>query len=235
MCGRLGIYLLPHLVAQLFRAGYPSDRRVQPTWNYAPGQETVVVVRDPETGVRCLGLFRWGFLPRWATDPRRMRRPINARSDTVATSPLFKDAFAKRRCLIPAANFYEWKSLPGQKHRAPYAIARADGRPLALGGVWDTWCPDGGGGAVPTFAIVTTGANREMASVHHRMPLVLEESDWPLWLGEAEGNRAALLRSASDGVLRIWPVSRKVNSPANNTADLLAPVTAPEQRALIFS
>jgi putative SOS response-associated peptidase YedK len=235
VCGRLGIYLLPHLVAQLFRAGYTPDPLVQPTWNFAPGQDTGAVLRDPETGGRRLELLRWGFLPRWAKDPARTRRPINARSDTVTTSRLFKDAFAKRRCLVPAANFYEWKSVPGQKHKAPYAIARADGRPLALGGVWDSWRQDGGNGAVPTFAIVTTSANREMASVHHRMPLVLEESDWPLWLGEAEGDPAALLHPTNDGVLRIWPVSRKVNSPANNTADLLAPATAPEQRTLILS
>lgn len=235
MCGRLGIYLLPHLVAELFRAGYIPDPHVQPTWNYAPGQETCVVLRDPETGERRLDLLRWGFLPRWAKDPAETRRPINARNDTVTVSALFKDAFAKRRCLIPAANFYEWKSIPGQTRKAPYAIARADGRPLALGGVWESRHPGDGGRPVLTFAIVTTPANREMASVHHRMPLVLEESDWPLWLGETDGNPAALLRPANDGVLRLWPVSLKVNSPANNTPELVAPVTAPEQRALIFS
>ena len=232
MCGRLGIYLLPHLIAQLFRAGYAPDPRVQPTWNFAPSEHAMVVVRDAEIEARRLERLQWGFVPGWATDPARMRRPINARSDTVMSSGLFKEAFARRRCLVPAANFYEWKALPGRRPKAPYAIARADGRPLALGGVWDVWHQPDGGQTLRTFAIVTTNANREMAAIHHRMPLVLEEADWPVWLGEADGNPAALLRPARDAVLRTWPVSPKVNSPANDEPELLARATEPEQDAL---
>jgi putative SOS response-associated peptidase YedK len=234
VCGRLGIYLIPGLVAQLFRAGYAPDPRVdiEPTWNLTPSQDTMVVLRDPETGMRRLELLRWGFLPRWAKDPMHTRRPINARGETVTTSSLFRDAFAKRRCLVPASNFYEWKSQPGQRQKQPYAIARADGKPLALAGLWEAWHDSERDTDLRTFTIVTTEANGEMAQVHNRMPVILEESDWPAWLGEAEGDPKSLLRPAPEGILGIWPVSRKVNSPANNGPDLLVTIGELEQTDL---
>src|SRR5579872_409377 len=125
MCGRLGIYLIPGLVAQFFRAGYEPDPRIEPTWNLAPSQSTMVVLRDVETGSRRLERLQWGFLPRWAKDPMHTRRQINARGETVTTSGLFRDAFAKRRCLVPASNLYEWKSQPGQRQKQPYAAPMA--------------------------------------------------------------------------------------------------------------
>lgn len=234
VCGRLGIYLIPGLVAQMFRAGYEPDPRIEPTWNLTPSQRTMVVLCDPETGARRLELLQWGLLPRWARDPMHTRRPINARGETVTTSSLFRDAFAKRRCLIPAANFYEWKSLPGQKPKQPYAVARADGKVMALAGLWETWHDPDKNLDVRTFTIVTTAANDEMAQVHHRMPVILEEPDWPVWLGETEGDPKAVVRPAVEGVVRLWPVSRKVNSPANDGPDLLESVSQPEQSRLVL-
>ena len=235
MCGRLGIYLIPGLVAQMFRAGYQPDPRIEPTWNLTPSQETMVVLRDPETGARLLERLQWGFLPHWATDPVHTRRPINARGETVTTSSIFRDAFAKRRCLIPASNFYEWRTRPGQKQKQPYAVARTDGTLMALAGLWETWHDPGRFLTVRTFTIVTTAANEDMAPVHHRMPVILEESEWPGWLGETAHDPVPLMRAAAPGVIRLWPVSPKVNNPAHNGPDLIEAAVQPEQSSLTLT
>ena len=131
---------------------------------------------------------------------------------------MFRGALASRRCLVAADAFYEWKAMTDGKQ--PYAIARTDGTPLAFAGLWEGWrSPDGE--TVRTFAIITTSANADMAMLHDRMPVVLEASDWPAWLGEAGGAPADLLRPAAPGVVRLWPVSRAVNSVRNNGAELL--------------
>jgi putative SOS response-associated peptidase YedK len=133
---------------------------------------------------------------------------------------MFRGSFAARRCIIPAELFYEWKKVTCDKQ--PYAIGRADVMPLAFGGLWEGWrSPDGE--VLRTFAIITTEANADMAKLHDRMPLVLEERDWRLWLGEEVGDPKRLLRPAPDGTLKAWPVSTRVNSPRNNDASLIAP------------
>jgi len=232
VCGRLGIYLIPGLVAQMFHAGYEPDPRIEPTWNLTPSQTTMVVLRDAETGARRLERLQWGLLPQWAKDPAHTRRPINARGETVTTSSLFRDAFARRRCLIPASNFYEWRTLPGHTQKQPYAAARADGTAMALAGLWEAWHDPGTALAVRTFTIVTTAANDDMAPVHHRMPVILEEPDWPAWLGETARDPIPLMRPAARGILHLWPVSRRVNNPANDGPDLLESVSQPEQSSL---
>ena len=132
---------------------------------------------------------------------------------------MFREAFAAQRCLVPASAFYEWKAVQGGP-RQPHAIARADGLALAFAGLWEGWRgPDGQ--IERTFAIVTTYAGPEVAELHDRMPVVIEEADWPVWLGEAEGDPAALLHPPATGTLRVWPVSREVNRPANNVPALL--------------
>ena len=226
MCGRYASTLPAAAIARLFHVTGTLPERA-PSWNIAPSQAVPVVRRHPPTGARHLDLLRWGFLPHWTPEARAARRPINARAETVATAPMWRDAFARRRCLVPADAFYEWRAAQGLAARGkqPYAIARADGAPLALGGLWDGWRgPDGE--IVRSFAIVVTAANATMAPIHDRMPVILEERDWPLWLGETEGEAAALLRPAAEGVLRVWPVSRAVNTPRNDGPALLAPVGA---------
>lgn len=136
---------------------------------------------------------------------------------------MFKGAFARRRCLVPAMVFYEWRKGPGGKQ--PCAAARRDGQLMAFAGLWEGW-KDPDGNVVRTFAIVTTDAGPDVAELHDRMPVILEASDWPVWLGEVEGDPAALLRPSPAGTLRIWPVSRAVNTPANNGPELLAEVQA---------
>ena len=218
MCGRFASLLPPEALARLFATTNVLPN-VAATWNLAPSQDAPVVRRQPETGERHLDLLRWGLLPHFTRDPGTARRPINARAETVATSAMFRSAFAARRCLVPAAAFYEWR----QAGREPHAIARADGETMALAGLWEgfRW-PDGR--VERTFVIVTTAANATLAALHDRMPVVLEATDWPLWLGETEGDAATLLRPAGESVLRAWPVSRQVNSPRNNGPDLLRPL-----------
>ncbi len=190
-------------------------------YNLAPTQLAPVVRRHPDTGERHLDLLRWGLLPHFATDAKR-QRPINARAESVATSGMFRQAFAKRRCLVPAAAFYEWRRMPGGG-KQPYAVARADDMPLALAGIWEGWRAPSGE-VERTFAIITADANGLMAPVHNRMPVVIEAADWPVWLGEAEGDPVALLRPAGEDVLRLWPVGPRVNAPRNNDANLIEPV-----------
>jgi len=224
MCGRYASTLPAAAIARLFHVTGTLPERA-PSWNIAPSQAVPVVRRHPPTGARHLDLLRWGFLPHWTPEARAARRPINARAETVATAPMWRDAFARRRCLVPADAFYEWRAAQGLAARGkqPYAIARADGAPLALGGLWDSWRGQDGK-IVRSFAIVVTAANATMAPIHDRMPVILEEPDWPLWLGETEGEAAALLRPAAEGVLRVWPVSRAVNTPRNDGPALLTPI-----------
>lgn len=164
-------------------------------------------------------LLRWGLLLSFTKERAKAQRPINCRSDTVATSGMFRSAFAKRRCIVPAGAFYEWKAVHGAKQ--PYAIARQDQQPMVFAGLWEGYkWPDGT--ITRTFTILTTNANATVPELHDRMPVILEQKDWPVWLGE--GAPAELLRPAGEDVLRIWPVSRAVNSPRNNGPELLTPI-----------
>ena len=219
MCGRYAAFLPAEAVARLFHTVNPLPN-VAPSWNVAPTQAALVVRRHPDTEERHLDLLKWGLLPSWTKDPAKAQRPINARSETIASSGLFRGAFKARRCIVPADAFYEWKALETGKQ--PFAIARQDGRPMAFAGLWEgfRW-PDGE--IARTFTIATTTANADVAALHGRMPVILEAADWPVWLGEAEGDPAALLHPSPAGTVRSWAVSRRVNTPRNNSADLLEP------------
>jgi putative SOS response-associated peptidase YedK len=218
MCGRFASSLPPEAVRRLFRTVGPAPN-IAPNWNVAPTQDAMVIRRHPESGERRLDLLRWGLIPHFTTDLKAARKPINARAETAASTGLFRGALAARRCLVPAEAFYEWKTVADGKQ--PYAIARQDGTPIAFAGLWEGWrSPDGE--VIRSFVILTTGANAPMRELHERMPVILEAADWPAWLAEETGDPAALLRSATDDVLRFWPVSRAVNSVKNNSAELLA-------------
>jgi putative SOS response-associated peptidase YedK len=222
MCGRYASFLPAEAIARIFGTVNPLPN-LAPSWNVAPTNDAAVVRRHRETGARHLDLLTWGLLPYWTKEPSKARRPINARSEAAATSGMFKDALARRRCLVAADAFYEWKVIEGGKQ--PYAIARQDGEPLAFAGLWESFrWPDEM--VTRSFTILTTTPNVEMAELHDRMPVILEQQDWPAWLGEVEGDHAALLRPAADGLLRTWPVDRRVGSPRNNGPELLVPVAA---------
>ncbi|HEX2940638.1 MAG TPA: SOS response-associated peptidase [Rhodopila sp.] len=222
MCGRYASFLPPDLIARLFGTKNPLPN-LKPTWNMAPTMQAPVIRRHPETGDRHLDALTWGFVPSFTKDLKQARRPVNARAETVGTSGMFRNALAKRRCLVPASAFYEWKAGPEGKQ--PYAIARADDAPLAFAGIWEGWrAPDGT--ILRSFAIITTTANTQMAVLHERMPVILEAQDWPAWLGEADADPASLLRPSPEGVLRIWPVDKRVGSIRNDDPDLLKPLAA---------
>ncbi len=221
MCGRYASFLPPEAIARIFGTVNPLPN-IEPSWNLAPTQPAVVR-RNPKTGERHLDVLTWSLLPYSTKDPKQARKPINLRGETVGTMPPSRDAFARRRCLIPAATFYEWQKTEAGKQ--PFAIARADGEPLALGGVWESWrAPNGE--IERTFAIITTRPNAEMVPLHNRMPLVIDPKNWPAWLGDVEADPTALLAPPPDGTLRTWPVSTAVNSPKNNGPELLQPTRA---------
>lgn len=217
MCGRFVSTTPPEAIARLVKAVNPV-LNFAPSWNIAPSQQAMVVRRHPKTGERHLDLLTWGFVPHWADDPNTERKPINARAETVAASPMFRAAFAHNRCLIPTDAYYEWQAAPDGKH--PFAFARHDGAPMMLAGLWDIWLGVDGA-KLRSFTIITTGANDIARPIYGRMPVIVEAGDWPLWLGDDEGDAGELLRPAGDEILRAWPVSRRVNSPANNDAHLL--------------
>ena len=190
---------------------------LEPTWNLAPTDDAPVV-RLAANGDRHLDLLKWGLVPYFTKDLKQARKPINARSETVATSGLFKAAFAKRRCLVPATAYYEWRDDPGGK--TPFAVARVDGDPVAFGGIWEDWSSPQGE-KLHTFSTITTDANWQLVAIQDRMPVIIEKVDWPVWLGEAEGDVAALMRPAPEDALRVWPVDKRVGNVKNNGPELL--------------
>jgi putative SOS response-associated peptidase YedK len=211
MCGRFASTLPLEQIARMFgiRSGLPN---LAPNWNVAPTTCAAVVRRHPETGERSLDLLTWGLVQHFNKDLKAFKRPINTRAETVATSGMFRGALASRRCLVPADAFYEWRAMADGKQ--PYAIARADGEPLAFAGLWEGWRgPDGE--TLRAFSSITTEANAEMSKLHNRMPVILEPESWPVWLGEEEGAPKDLLRPAAEGTVRLWCLSRAVNNVRN--------------------
>ena len=219
MCGRYASFLPAEALRALFHTVNPTPNW-EPTWNMAPTRNAPVVRLHPETRARHLDLLRWGLVPHWAKDAKSVRQPINARAETVATAPMFRDALGRRRCLVPADVFYEWQATEHGKQ--PVAVAREDGQPMVFAGLWEGWRgPDGT--VLRSFTIVTTNANTTLRPIHERMPVILEPADWPAWLGEVAADPAVLLRP-SEAALRAWLIGTAVNNVRNDSAALLQPV-----------
>jgi putative SOS response-associated peptidase YedK len=211
---------LPHdAMAQLFAAVPDNDLPKVPDYNVCPTEPVHVVTAVD--GQRRLRAMRWGFVPQWYKSPTDGPLLINARAETIAQKPAFRDAVRARRCLIPASGFYEWTKTPDGA-RDPWYITRADGAPIVFAGVWQVW--DKGDAPLTTCAIVTTGANDAMSALHTRMPVVLSPKDWPLWLGEAGKGAAVLMKAAPDDTLVFHRVDRAVNSNRAAGPALIAPV-----------
>jgi putative SOS response-associated peptidase YedK len=231
MCGRYAFYTPMEAVVRLFRISEVHAHEIAPRYNIAPTQESPIVRLSPffdagEQGEtpRELALARWGLVPFWAKDRKIGNRQINARGETVAQKPAFRAAFRKRRCLVPADGFYEWQKTASGKQ--PWYIRARGAEPLALAGLWELWDPPEGGEPLATYTIITTVGNAFMQPLHDRMPVVLDESGRDAWLDPATPAAAlqALLVPAPEDRLEAWPVSRRVNSPFNEDAELLAPV-----------
>ena len=205
MCARY-CFLGGPTLRELFRLNDIPD--TEPLINIAPTMWVPSVVQS--TAKRELRMMQWGFLPSWQSDPTHVTRPINARSESIVEKPMFKSAFEKRRCLLPAHGFYEW-SGDGRSKKCHW-IGREDGAPFALAGVWDFW--EGHGGAIESFAIVTTGPSEQMSRIHDRMPVMLNNRDFEIWLGSAD--EAESLLHAYPGALDIHEVESPKAGPSSS-------------------
>ncbi|MEZ5180653.1 MAG: SOS response-associated peptidase [Acidimicrobiales bacterium] len=235
MCGRFVSSSTPDEIAQYFDAEPPTEAAIEPSWNVAPTRDVYVVMEDG--GVRRVAAHHWGLVPFWAKSPAIGSKMINARAEGLAEKGAYKHAFRKRRCIVPADAFYEWRKVPGQKAKQPYAIERRDGEPIAFAGLWEQWRGgDDKGGALRSTTIITTEPNELMATIHDRMPVILPPSAWDAWLDPANDDLEALgklLVPAPEGLLLLRPVSTEVNNVRNDGAQLLDEVDLPpEQGAL---
>lgn len=216
MCGRFTITHPDEALARLFAAVPGNDLPPVPRFNVCPTTPVAVVTSDG--GARRLRAMRWGFIPAWYKAPNGGPLIINARADTVAVKPAFREAIRTRRCIVPASGFYEWQEVGGKK--LPWYFTRTDGQPMAFAGLWQRW------GDVDTVAIVSTDAGPGMAGLHHREAVMLEAADWPLWLGEAGHGAAVLMRASAEGVMQCHRVDPAVNSNRAEGAGLILPVAA---------
>jgi len=214
MCGRFAFYSPAEATAQLF--GVVHAETVKARYNIAPTQ-FVAAVRHNEANEPEMTMLRWGLVPFWAKDPSIGNRMINARAETVAEKPSFRDAYRKRRCLVLADGFYEWHTEGGVK--IPYFISLTNGRPFAFAGLWENWHSKESDESLQTTTIVTTTANDFLAKLHHRMPVVLEPDTAARWL---DGDMELLDDvTANAPSFRAWPVDRKVNNARNESPDLI--------------
>lgn len=222
MCGRFTLNASPQDVARLFEL--PKVPPVAPRFNIAPTQQVIAVRLEGSGSRRELAELHWGLIPFWAESTKGAARMINARSETAATRPAFRAAFRKRRCLLPASGFYEWRRRDGRKE--PYYICRRDRAPFALAGLWERW-HKGDAPAVESCTVLTTEANALVRPLHDRMPVIIAPEDFGRWLDpEAEAESlGALLRPCPEEALTTYPVSRLVNSPKNDDPQLIEPVS----------
>lgn len=203
-----------------------------PRYNVAPTQPLTVVLQRADEG-RVVEQHRWGLIPSFAKSAKEGAKRINARAETVATSPSFRSSFAKRRCIVPSDGFYEWRRTGGPKQ--PYFLHPPEGAVLAMAGVWTAWKDPETGLWVPSAAVITTDANRKVAVIHDRMPVLLPREAWDDWLDPAVDDRTyllSLLEPPPDDVLEMVPISTRVNNVRNDGPELLTPVEEVESPPL---
>lgn len=224
MCGRFTLAADPADILEAF-PGLNIPAEMQPHYNIAPSQPVAVV---PNDGNFRLDYFNWGLIPSWAKDADIGNRLINARAETLAEKPSFRTALRRRRCLILADGFYEWRQDSGQKTKSPMYIRLKTGKPFAFAGLWDQWnSPDGS--LIKSCTIITTQPNALMQPIHNRMPVILPESAFPGWLDPAEKTPdllSPLLQPYPAEEMMFYPVSRLVNSPANDSPECILPLAS---------
>ncbi len=224
MCGRFTQQRPASELAEIF-AAEPLVDDPGPRFNVAPTDEALVVVQRDER--RAITAYHWGLIPHWAESAKVASRMINARAETLTSSPAFRDALLRKRCLVPVESFYEWRREGTV--RQPYTIGRADGRPLVLAGLWSGWRDPTRDQVRRTFTIVTTTPNETMATIHNRMPVLLDEAGWETWLDPAiadPGELLALLEPRDEPELAVRPVSQLVNNVRNDGPELVVPLGA---------
>ena len=205
-----------------------------PRYNIAPTQSVPVIRQNPKEPRREFSLLRWGLIPSWAKDPSISAQMINARSETAATKPAFRDLLTNRRCLIPADGFYEWQHRG--KAKQPHCFEVNDGELFAFAGLWDRW-RDPSGQWLKSFSILTTTANAVTSAVHDRMPVILDPDDYDLWLDPGMTNVEAvseMLRPFDSRLMRCYPVSTRINYVANDDAECSAQIQLTGTQAGLF-
>jgi putative SOS response-associated peptidase YedK len=195
-------------------------RKVPPRYNAAPSQELLVIRENHRTGKRSLDLIKWGLIPHGCQDSTGGRKPINAKAETVAELPTFRDAFALRRCIVPVDGFFEWRAIKGARTKQPYAIAMKNGSPFGLAGLWENWRNPNRGEWERTFAVITVPSNPLVAKIHNRMPAILDPGSYDRWLS-TEPDPHDLLMSYPAEPMTMWPISTRVNKPENDDPSLL--------------
>jgi putative SOS response-associated peptidase YedK len=222
MCGRFAQQRPASELAEIF-AAEPLVDDPGPRYNVAPTDDALVVVqREDRRGITA---YRWGLIPHWADSAKVGSRMFNARAETIVGAPAFRDAFRRKRCLVPVECFYEWRR-EGEV-RQPFTIGRADGQPLALAGLWDGWRDPATDTVRRTFTIVTSAPNEAMAELHNRMPVILAEADWDAWLDRDFADRGrllAMLEPRDEPELEIRAVSQLVNNVRNDGPELVVPI-----------
>jgi putative SOS response-associated peptidase YedK len=223
MCGRYNLQGSWSDLVRLYRIVEDvTPLNLRPRYNIAPTQDVVVVRKGPDGKGRDLSMMRWGLVPSWAKDVAIGARLINARAETVAEKPSFRDAYRRRRCLIPADGFYEWQKRSGGA-KQPYLITLEDQQPIAFAGLWERWDKASDGGPVHTCAIITTEANDLLRPIHGRMPVILDAANHDAWLNADGDEVTSLLRPYPSDGMRAGPVGAYVNRAANDDPKCLEP------------
>jgi putative SOS response-associated peptidase YedK len=222
MCGRYVRKSTRREIAAWFGAEDDDALEWGASYNVAPQTFQPVVRLNRDTGMREIVLMRWGLIPYWSKDAQIGYSTINAKAETVATAPAFREAFKRRRCLVPADAFYEWQTLD-PKHKQPFAIALSSREPYGFAGLWERWKNPASGEWVESFSIITTDPNQVVAPLHNRMPVIIERKDYARWLGG--GNPAQppldLLRPFPAEQMIAWKVDKAVGNVRNDTAQML--------------
>jgi putative SOS response-associated peptidase YedK len=217
MCGRYSLTKPIKTLKEHFQAiAVEMDHDAR--YNIAPSQSAPIVITG-EQGSEIHAL-RWGLIPSWAKDPSLGNRMINARAETVHEKPSFRSSLKKRRCLVPVDGFYEWQVR--DKEKIPQYIRLRTGGLFAFAGLWSEW--DSGTEILRTFTIITTSANRDLESVHHRMPVILHPEHYQDWMASSSDNYLKLLKPLDEGLLDHYAISKTVNSPKNDSEECIAPV-----------
>lgn len=215
MCGR---FALKAPRAELItRFGLDECADFNPRYNIPPGTD-IPVIRQSQEGKRVLHLLRWGLVPHWSKDLSIGAKLNNARGESIAEKPAFRDAFKRRRCLVPASGFYEWKTEG--KIKQPYYISLKSREPMAMAGLWESWtAPDGS--ILRTVCIITTRANALIASIHDRMPVIISPEKWQEWLTAPTESVEKLVVASPEADINVWPVSRRVSKTAEQDEALI--------------
>lgn len=220
MCGRFTLTVDPKTLAEAF-AGVEPPAGLGPRYNIAPSQAVAVIANNNPHQIE---FFQWGLIPAWAKDPGIGNRMINARAETLAEKPSFKTAYQRRRCLVLADGFYEWRK-ESDKSKTPLYIRLKSGQPFAFAGLWETWQP-AGDPPILSCTIITTTPNELMAEIHNRMPVILSPEVYEAWLDPAEqspNQLNGLLRPYPAELMTAYPVSKLVNNPKNDAPACIEP------------